>query len=313
MAFIGIGRGGAASLGPEATKADKYTLALRHSCEEGDLAEMNAVLAQLAAARAAEEGCSEAEATRNIILESCADGMTATPLSYVMIRRRGGDGPDGWIGQVRRLFEAVGDDGAALLATAVNAPGRMTTLHFAVTVPPPRKLPGSTWEREPPKKMSRAAVALFLAYGADARIKNATERDPIAFVDLFLDRKKDRDTDLVALLELAARVGGPAAVARTLADTPHVLVDSPGWGVVRTMPRLLALDKLLCTPRASLPVIIAHWADARARWRDEEADVEGSVEYGVFARVPRAALAVTLKQLAREAAPPAEDSEDDGW
>mmetsp|Transcript_15706 Transcript_15706/g.54545 ORF Transcript_15706/g.54545 Transcript_15706/m.54545 type:complete len:238 (-) Transcript_15706:317-1030(-) len=140
-----------------------YYWGLQASCAAGDLPALNAVLARLAAARAAEEGCSEAEAARAIVVEARdverVEGRPAL-LGYlvhtVLYGRAGGVGPGGWLGCLRRCFEAAGDS-APLLAAAVDALGS-SALHYAC-----HNLHTSGDRAE-----ACAAVACLLAHGADA-------------------------------------------------------------------------------------------------------------------------------------------------
>jgi len=237
-----------------------YYWGLQASCAAGDLPALNAVLARLAAARAAEEGCSEAEAARAIVVEA-REASGWTPMREVCFHQKGGDGR---YGCMRRLLETAGGDAARLTTTARS--NGVTALHDACF--------GG--------RLSVAAAACLLVHGADATATDEYGETPRAQVSVV-------DPPLAALLELAERVGGRDAVIRTLIDTPHVLTDAPGWDVVRTMPRLQELQDA-----ANLRIVIALWADARERRRDGEGERDGNAMLALLGRLPRQALAASI-------------------
>jgi len=236
-------------------------------------------LARLAAVRAAEEGCSEAAAARAIVLEARGDEDGQTAL-HMMARKwsQDGESPCGRLDRMRCLLEAAGGDAARLatLRPAYRDQRRGTTPLYAECL------------RRPP---SAAAVACLLAHGADVAATNIFGDTPARQARV---RVRGHDPPLAALLELAERVGGRDAVIRTLIDTPHVLTDAPGWDVVRTMPRLQELQDA-----ANLRIVIALWADARERRRNDEAAREGNAMLTLFGKLPREALAGVVLQLRR--------------
>jgi len=242
-----------------------YYWGLQASCAAGDLPALNAVLARLAAARAAEEGCSEAEAARAIVVEA-REASGWTPMREVCFHQKGGDGR---YGCMRRLLETAGGDAARLTTTARS--NGVTALHDACF--------GG--------RLSVAAAACLLVHGADATATDEYGETPRAQVSVV-------DPPLAALLELAERVGGREAVRRTLVDTPESLTGAPGWDVVKSLPALRAI----IVEASPLRVVIAEWGAARARRAADAPAVEGSGEYDVVSRLPRGALAVMLRQLA---------------
>lgn len=226
---------------------DVATAQLHRAARAGVLVDFEAALDDVVALRGPERG---AAARRAAIAGATRDGWTLLhgvcigPYGRCYVRG-GGRGAGGWLGVMRLILRHVGADkryvNARMHAGAPKARrvgAGSTALHALV---------GKVynWSPDnPSEKQMLAAAAALLAHGANTGAREMWDPHDRGRTPLDVATSgDDPNPHLCALLRLADRVGGREAVRRVLEHDLEraVLINAPGWMVVRDLPALKAL------------------------------------------------------------------------